>query len=84
MDVVAGLALPVPATIICEMLGIPIADRDRFTSWTAEATHGLAGDLPPPVMQQRALAAASRSAAYFERLIEERRGDTSATTSSRR
>ena len=29
MDVIADLALPVPATLICEMLGVPVADRDR-------------------------------------------------------
>src|SRR6266571_5153069 len=40
MDVIADLALPVPATVICEMLGVPAADRDRFTVWTAKATHG--------------------------------------------
>jgi cytochrome P450 len=29
LDVVADLALPVPATLICEMLGVPLADRER-------------------------------------------------------
>ena len=47
-DVISGLALPVPATIICEMLGVPIADRDRFTHWTAEATLELASAFSPP------------------------------------
>src|SRR5262245_29226023 len=28
MDVIADLALPVPATMICEMMGVPLADRD--------------------------------------------------------
>src|SRR5205823_2490377 len=37
MDVIADLALPVPATVICEMLGVPVGDRDRFTAWTAQA-----------------------------------------------
>src|SRR5206468_2240618 len=41
MDVIADLALPVPATVICEMLGVPVADRDRFTVWTSKATLGL-------------------------------------------
>jgi cytochrome P450 len=32
-DLVAGLALPLPIAVICEMLGVPLADRDRFTAW---------------------------------------------------
>jgi cytochrome P450 len=73
MDVVAGLALPVPATLICELLGVPVADRDRFTVWTADATHGLAGNQAPPEVQQRAVEAAAGLGAYFTALIEERR-----------
>jgi cytochrome P450 len=73
MDVIAGLALPVPATLICELLGVPVADRDRFTVWTADATHGLAGSMAQPDVQQRAANAALSLADYFTRLIEERR-----------
>ncbi|GAA1269531.1 cytochrome P450 [Saccharothrix xinjiangensis] len=29
-DLVTGFALPVPALVICEMLGVPFADRDAF------------------------------------------------------
>ena len=73
MDVVAELALPVPATLICELLGVPVADRDRFTVWTADATHGLAGNTAPPEVQERAIAAAQALGGYFSALIEERR-----------
>ena len=30
VDLVAGFALPVPSLVICELLGVPYADRDRF------------------------------------------------------
>ncbi len=73
MDVIADLALPVPSLLICEMLGVPIADRDRFTTWTAQATHALAGKMAPIEVQQRAAAAAMSLAGYFTALIEERR-----------
>jgi cytochrome P450 len=73
MDVIAGLALPVPATLICELLGVPVADRDHFTVWTADATHGLAGNQAPPETQQRARDAAMGLAGYFTALIEDRR-----------
>src|SRR5213594_2277598 len=55
MDVIADLALPVPSTVICEMLGVPVADRERFTVWTAQATFGLAAPImPAEVIQQAA------------------------------
>jgi cytochrome P450 len=73
MDVIAGLALPVPSRLICELLGVPSADRERFTAWTADATHALAGTLATPEMQQRSGEAAMALAGYFAELIEERR-----------
>ncbi len=77
MDLVKDLALPVPATLICEMLGVPVEDRDTFTEWTADATHGLAlrrGNAPPELVE-RVEAAVTALAGYFNALIERRRGD---------
>ncbi len=74
MDLIADLALPVPATVICEMMGVPVADRDRFTVWTAKATHGLASQFLPPEMLAEAQGAAMALAAYFQDLIAARRG----------
>ena len=73
MDVIADLALPVPSTMICEMMGVPVADRDRFTEWTAQATHLLAFLMAPPEVLQRGLAAGAALRDYFEKLIAERR-----------
>jgi cytochrome P450 len=73
MDVIADLALPVPSMVICEMLGVPLADRERFTLWTAEATHGLAAAIAPPDVLQRAASAALALSDYFRALIAERR-----------
>jgi cytochrome P450 len=73
IDVIADLALPVPSTLICEMLGVPVVDRDRFTQWTADATHALAGNMAPPDRRERAQSAAMALAGYFNELIEERR-----------
>jgi cytochrome P450 len=77
MDIIADLALPVPSTVICEMLGVPVADRERFTVWTAQATHGLAAPIAPPDVLERARDAALSLAAYFEDLIAKRRSSPS-------
>ena len=73
MDVIKELALPVPATVICEMMGVPVADRDRFTVWTAQATFGLAAPILPPEIIEQARAAALQLGDYFQGLIAERR-----------
>ena len=78
MDLIADLALPVPATLICEMLGVPVGDRDTFTEWTADVTHGLAlrrGNAPPELVE-RVERARNGLAGYFHQLIQARRGQT--------
>ena len=34
MDLIRDYALPLPTTIIAEMLGVPAADRHRFHRWS--------------------------------------------------
>jgi cytochrome P450 len=34
-DLVACFAVPLPGLMICELLGVPYADRDQFTEWVA-------------------------------------------------
>ncbi|MGH7925614.1 MAG: cytochrome P450 [Candidatus Binatus sp.] len=75
MDVIADLALPVPSTIICELLGVPTADREQFTQWTSHATFGLAEAILPPDLVQKTKEASAALTAYFERLIAGRRAN---------
>jgi len=73
LDLVAALALPLPAQLICEMLGVPAADRDRFTRWTAVATHLLRGSYLVGDERARVEATVQELAGYFSALVEERR-----------
>lgn len=73
LDGIADLARPVPATLICEMLGVPLADHDRLTEWTAQATHLLAAQFLPEMQLDASRRAAEDLAGYFSELIAERR-----------
>jgi hypothetical protein len=73
-DLVAGLAHPLPSRLICEMLGVPVADRERFTDWTAVSTHLLRGVFLAGEERVRVEAAAGELSGYFQALIAERRG----------
>jgi cytochrome P450 len=77
MDLVADLARPVPATLICELLGVPVEDQDEFTQWTADATHGLLTirGLGDEAVERRVEAASMSLLTYFNQLIESRRGN---------
>lgn len=73
LDLVAALALPLPSRLICEMLGVPVADRERFTQWTAVATHLLRGSYLAGDERARVEATVQQLGGYFQALIEERR-----------
>ncbi|MFJ3880299.1 cytochrome P450 [Streptomyces sp. NPDC090077] len=36
VDLVAGLAVPLPVTVVCELLGVPEADRVMVAGWSRE------------------------------------------------
>ncbi|WP_024804099.1 cytochrome P450 [Nocardia sp. BMG51109] len=64
-DLMSSFAIPFPLMIICEMWGIPDADRDRIRQWTLEAV-----DL---TSVERSRRAAREMTAYVEGLIALRR-----------
>jgi cytochrome P450 len=34
VDLIEAFAFPLPVTVICELVGIPVADRDKFQAWS--------------------------------------------------
>jgi hypothetical protein len=73
LDVAEDLARIVPSTLICMMLGVPLADRARFAEWTAHATHALAVQFAPTDAMARARPALEKLLEYFVALSDERR-----------
>ena len=74
MDVIEDFAYPLPALVICELMGVPVEDRDRF--------RGMSGDIAPildpftaPETLQKAVQTAGMFVMYFADLIEKRRAD---------
>ncbi|MFF4104506.1 cytochrome P450 [Streptomyces sp. NPDC001903] len=66
-DLVASYALPLPLTVICELLGVPFADQHLFHGWSTE--------LVAPTSPAAAAAAGGEMSAYFAALIAAKAGD---------
>lgn len=74
VDLVQALAFPVPLTTICELLGVPVADRALFGAWTHDISRGLDPDaVLSDAEKQARQAAVTRFDEYFTDLIEHRR-----------
>ena len=71
VDFVQEFALPLPMTVICDMLGVPPADRRNFREWTTAAS-GTLEPMPPPEVQDAADRSAEAFEAYFSKLVDER------------
>jgi cytochrome P450 len=73
LDVIRDLAQPLPAAVICQMLGVPITDSQRLADWTAQTTHLLLPRFMSDAQRQRSFEGAAQLACYFHDLIDERR-----------
>ena len=70
VDLVRDYALPVPLTIISDLLGVPPQDRRQFAGWSKKVAAGTSGALLDLLLGQPAL---FRSVRYLRKLIALRR-----------
>lgn len=63
-DLIESFALPLPITVIAELLGIPVAERDQFRAWS----QAILFQVP-----EQSAAAAMEFVMYFHALFDERR-----------
>jgi cytochrome P450 len=77
MDVIEDLAYPLPVTVICEMLGVPVDDHASIRSWSADIARSLdAIGLPSDQsIVDRGRVSRRALADYFRALLPERRAD---------
>ncbi len=65
MDLIGAYSFPLPITVIAELLGVPVADQDKFRDWTKALVFG--GDFETGRM------AAFEFVMYMNNLIDERK-----------
>jgi cytochrome P450 len=74
IELVADLAHPLPAVVIAEMAGFPVADRARFRNWTYRINaFFFQSGTADPVAAADADAAVREARAWIHGLLEERR-----------
>jgi cytochrome P450 len=67
VDLLQAFAFPLPVAVICELLGVPFEDRDRFQRWTKMLLGGAATD------NREAVTAAADMSRYLRDLVQSKR-----------
>ncbi len=74
VDLIEAFAYPLPVRVICDLLGVPAEDQDRFKTWSAALARGLDPEflLPEEAIEARETAVLQFAQYFFELLAERR------------
>jgi pimeloyl-[acyl-carrier protein] synthase len=73
MDVIADLAYPLPAIVTAELLGVPAADWQQLTKWSADFAQVLGNFQHNPNRAPQVIRSLDEMSAYFRAAIREQR-----------
>jgi cytochrome P450 len=73
IDFIRDFAIPLPVTVIAQMLGVPTADRDRLRNWSVAFGKLINGRILSPEELAEAQRGVLEFVKYFRDLIAERR-----------
>jgi len=71
IELISDFAYPLPLTVISEMLGIPLADRDKFREWSQAAVSFTPDNRANPAVTAKMI----EFIAYLRRLVAEKRSN---------
>lgn len=72
MDVIRDLASPLPITVIAELLGLPVADREKFKEWSIPVLRVAEMELKGQAPEPRLVEIVEQLNAYLQALVVER------------
>jgi len=73
MDFIQDFAIPLPVTVIAQLLGVPVTDRDRVREWSVALGRLLGGRELTPQESAESQRGVMQFVKYFSDLIAERR-----------
>lgn len=73
MDVLADLAIPLPAIVTAEMLGLPTSDWKQLTKWSSDFAQVLGNFQHNPDRAPQVIRSLEEMIAYFRAAIQEQR-----------
>ncbi len=73
MNVLADLAIPLPAIVTAEMLGVPSSDWKQLTTWSADFAQVLGNFQHNPERAKQVIRSLQEMIAYFQAAIYEQR-----------
>jgi hypothetical protein len=73
MDIIQDLAYPLPAIVTAELLGVPTADWQQLTAWSADFAQVLGNFQHNPDHARRVLHSLEEMIAYFQQAIDAQR-----------